>query len=38
MKIENKKSGVFLYVGAFFFTAASLSMVALMLMFVYIYI
>jgi hypothetical protein len=36
METENKKNGVFLYMGAFLFTAASLSMIALMLMLLYI--
>ena len=36
METENKKEGVFLYMGAFLFTTASLSMIALMLMFFFI--
>jgi hypothetical protein len=36
METENKKNGVFLYMGAFLFTTASLSMVALMMMLFFI--
>jgi hypothetical protein len=36
METENKKDNVFLYMGAFFFTTASLSMLALMVMLIYI--
>ena len=37
METENKKEGVFFYMGAFLFTAASLSMIALMLMLFFIF-
>lgn len=36
METENKKNEVFLYIGAFFLTAGSLSIVTLMLMLLYI--
>lgn len=36
MKTEDKKNGVFLYVGAFFVTAASVSMFTLMLILLYV--
>ncbi|SHM01713.1 hypothetical protein SAMN05216269_102113 [Flavobacterium xinjiangense] len=36
METENKKEGMFLYMGAFLFTTASLSMIALMLMLFFI--
>jgi hypothetical protein len=36
METENKKNEMFLYIGAFFITTGSLSIVALMLMLLYI--
>lgn len=35
METENRKNEVFLYIGAFFLTAGGLSIVALMLLYIY---